>query len=86
MIRQTYASELAALNDALLLRVLREHADERGRAYVRNAELASALGLARSGKSCTALSRRMRRLRAAGEVATALDEHGVWYHQLRLAK
>jgi hypothetical protein len=75
-------AELAALNDALLLGVLRDLADEHGRAYAPNAVLANRLGLARSGKSCTALARRMRRLRQAGEVRTCIDQRGVWYHQL----
>lgn len=84
MTAELRGAELAALNDALLLRVLRDLADDRGRAYVPNAVLATRLGLARSGKSCTGLSRRMRRLRSAGVVSTRLDEHGVWYHQLPL--
>ena len=79
-----YGAELAAVNDMLLLGVLRELADEHGRAYVTNETLAARLGLARSGKSCTGLSRRMRRLRAAGLVSTRLDQRGVWYHQLLL--
>jgi hypothetical protein len=82
MIAGMRSTELAALNDALLLAVLRELADEHGRAYVPNAVLATRLGLARTNKSCTSLSRRMRRLRCAGVVLTALDEHGVWHHQL----